>query len=130
MDLGFTLTPDSMNSFNTAIFPLLIISFLIILGNTGFPVALRFMIWLSSLVAPRGSGLWEELRFLLDHPRRCFTLLFPSNANWWLFFILIALNSIDLLLFIVLDVSIFPSTFSSYSLVLLTSCIAWQRTHF
>ncbi|KAI1365211.1 cation transport protein-domain-containing protein [Xylaria arbuscula] len=103
MDLGFTLTPDSMNSFNTATFPLLIMSFLIILGNTGFPVALRFMIWLASLVVPRGSGIWEELRFLLDHPRRCFTLLFPSNASWWLFFILIALNSIDLLLFIVLD---------------------------
>ncbi|GAP89604.1 putative potassium transporter TRK-1 [Rosellinia necatrix] len=103
MDLGFTLTSDSMNSFNTAIFPLLVMSFLIILGNTGFPVALRFMIWLGSLFAPRGSGLWEELRFLLDHPRRCFTLLFPSNANWWLFFILVALNAIDLILFIVLD---------------------------
>lgn len=103
MDLGFTLTPDSMNSFNTAIFPLLVMSFLIILGNTGFPVALRFMIWLGSLIAPRGSGLWEELRFLLDHPRRCFTLLFPSNANWWLFFILVLLNSIDLILFIILD---------------------------
>ncbi|KAI1191121.1 cation transport protein-domain-containing protein [Nemania serpens] len=103
MDLGFTLTPDSMNSFNTAVFPLLIMSFLIILGNTGFPVALRFMIWLGSLIAPRGSGLWEELRFLLDHPRRCFTLLFPANANWWLFFILVALNAIDLILFIVLD---------------------------
>ncbi|KAI1351662.1 cation transport protein-domain-containing protein [Xylaria sp. FL0043] len=103
MDLGFTLTPDSMNSFNTATLPLLIMSFLIILGNTGFPVALRFMIWLGSLIVPRGSGIWEELRFLLDHPRRCFTLLFPSNANWWLFFILVALNSIDLILFIVLD---------------------------
>ncbi|KAI0446040.1 cation transport protein-domain-containing protein [Xylaria telfairii] len=103
MDLGFTLTPDSMNSFNTAIFPLLVMSFLIILGNTGFPVALRFMIWLASLFAPRGSGLWEELRFLLDHPRRCFTLLFPSNANWWLFFILVALNATDLILFIILD---------------------------
>ncbi|KAK5627782.1 hypothetical protein RRF57_003497 [Xylaria bambusicola] len=108
MDLGFTLTPDSMNSFNTAIFPLLIMSFLIILGNTGFPVALRFMIWLGSLFAPRGSGLWEELRFLLDHPRRCFTLLFPSNANWWLFFILVALNTIDLILFIVLDLGSGP----------------------
>lgn len=108
MDLGFTLTPDSMNSFNTAVFPLLIMSFLIILGNTGFPVALRFMIWLGSLIAPRGSGLWEELRFLLDHPRRCFTLLFPANANWWLFFILVALNAIDLILFIVLDVSFYP----------------------
>ncbi|KAI8625275.1 cation transport protein-domain-containing protein [Xylariaceae sp. FL1651] len=103
MDLGFTLTPDSMNSFNTAIFPLLIMSFLVILGNTGFPIALRFMIWVGSLIAPRGSGLWEELRFLLDHPRRCFTLLFPSNASWWLFFILIALNAIDLILFIILD---------------------------
>jgi hypothetical protein len=106
MDLGLTLTPDSMNSFNTAIFPLLIMSFLIILGNTGFPVALRFMIWLASLVVPRNSGLWEELRFLLDHPRRCFTLLFPANANLWLFFILCLLNGLDLLLFIVLDVSL------------------------
>ncbi|KAI1475988.1 potassium transport protein TRK1/TRK2 [Daldinia eschscholtzii] len=103
MDLGLTLTPDSMNSFNTAIFPLLVMSFLIILGNTGFPIMLRFMIWLFSLVVPRGSGLWEELRFLLDHPRRCFTLLFPSNATWWLFFILVALNGIDLILFIILD---------------------------
>ncbi|RYP22930.1 hypothetical protein DL765_001388 [Monosporascus sp. GIB2] len=103
MDLGFTLTPDSMNSFNTAIFPLTIMSFLILLGNTAFPVMLRFMIWLSSLVVPRGSGLWEELRFLLDHPRRCFTLLFPSNATWWLFLVLVLLNGLDVLLFIVLD---------------------------
>ncbi|KAI1082279.1 potassium transport protein TRK1/TRK2 [Whalleya microplaca] len=103
MDLGFTLTPDSMNSFNTAIFPLLVMSFLVILGNTGFPIMLRFMIWLLSLVVPRGSGVWEELRFLLDHPRRCFTLLFPSNATWWLFFILVALNGLDLILFIILD---------------------------
>ncbi|KAI1505539.1 cation transport protein-domain-containing protein [Biscogniauxia marginata] len=103
MDVGFTLTADSMNSFNTAVFPLLIMSVLIILGNTGFPIMLRFMIWLASVFVPRGSGLWEELRFLLDHPRRCFTLLFPSNATWWLFFILVALNGLDLILFIILD---------------------------
>ncbi|KAI0480469.1 cation transport protein-domain-containing protein [Xylariaceae sp. FL0804] len=102
-DLGFTLTPDSMNSFNRAIFPLLIMSFLIVIGNTGFPIMLRFMIWLASLVVPTGSGVWEELRFLLDHPRRCFTLLFPSNATWWLLFILVALNCVDLVLFIILD---------------------------
>ncbi|KAI4869449.1 potassium transport protein TRK1/TRK2 [Hypoxylon rubiginosum] len=104
MDLGFTLTSDSMNSFNTATFPLLVMSFLIILGNTGFPIMLRFMIWLFSLIVPRGSGLWEELRFLLDHPRRCFTLLFPGNATWWLFFILVVLNGVDLILFLILDI--------------------------
>lgn len=108
-DLGFTLTPDSMNSFNTAVFPLLVMSFLIVIGNTGFPVMLRFLIWLTSLVVPRNSGLWEELRFLLDHPRRCFTLLFPSAATWWLFWLLVILNGIDLIFFIILDVSIVVS---------------------
>ncbi|KAJ8108480.1 hypothetical protein OPT61_g8143 [Boeremia exigua] len=88
-DLGFTLTPDSMISFQFAILPLLLGTFLIIIGNTGFPCMLRFVIWLTSKFTPKGSGVWEELRFLLDHPRRCFTLLFPSKANWWLFAVLL-----------------------------------------
>ncbi|ATZ57791.1 hypothetical protein BCIN_15g03240 [Botrytis cinerea B05.10] len=102
-DLGFTLTPDSMISFNTAIWPLLLMSFLIIIGNTGFPIMLRFIIWVTTLWVPRNSAVWEELRFLLDHPRRCFTLLFPSKATWWLFWILVILNGVDLLFFIILD---------------------------
>lgn len=104
-DLGFTLTPDSMISFQTATLPLLFGSFLIIIGNTGFPCFLRFCIWVCSLFAPKSSGLWEELRFLLDHPRRCFTLLFPSRATWWLFWILVLLNGIDLVFFIILDLN-------------------------
>ncbi|KAM3426597.1 hypothetical protein MY4824_009900 [Beauveria thailandica] len=103
MDVGFTLTPDSMNSFVKSEYVLMIMCFLIILGNTGFPVMLRFIIWVLTKIVPRHSGLWEELKFLLDHPRRCFTLLFPSGPNWWLFWILISLNAIDLLFFIVLD---------------------------
>ena len=102
-DLGFTLTPDSMESFQTAVVPLLLGSFLIVIGNTGFPCMLRFSIWATSVVTPIGSGLWEELRFLLDHPRRCFTLLFPSKATWWLFWVLVLLNGLDLLFFVVLD---------------------------
>ncbi|KAK8123480.1 hypothetical protein PG999_003398 [Apiospora kogelbergensis] len=108
MDLGFTLTSDSMNSFNSARFPLLIMSFLIIIGNTAFPIMLRFMIWFIHLFVPRTSGLYEELRFLLDHPRRCFTLLFPSTATWWLFLILIILNLVDLIFFIILDLGSGP----------------------
>ncbi|KAF9872729.1 potassium ion transporter [Colletotrichum karsti] len=101
-DLGLTLTPDSMNSFNDATFILLIMSFLIIIGNTGFPIMLRFIIWVSSKIVPNG-GLHQELRFLLDHPRRCFTLLFPAGATWWLFAILMGLNILDLLFFVLLD---------------------------
>jgi Trk-type K+ transport system membrane component len=105
-DLGFTLTPDSMISFQEAIWPLLLMSYLIIIGNTGFPIMLRVIIWVTSVYVPKESGIWEELKFLLDHPRRCFTLLFPSKATWWLFWILVILNGLDLLFFIVLDVSI------------------------
>lgn len=103
-DLGFTLTPDSMISFQYAIFPLLLGSFLIVIGNTGFPIMLRFIIWVLSKLVRRGSSLYEELRFLLDHPRRCFILLFPSRATWWLFWVLVVLNGLDVIFFIVLDV--------------------------
>ncbi|CAG9937668.1 unnamed protein product [Clonostachys rosea f. rosea IK726] len=104
MDVGFSLTPDSMISFQTSEYVLMVLWFFIIIGNTAFPVMLRFIIWVMSKIVPRHSGLWEELRFLLDHPRRCFTLLFPSAANWWLFGILVALNVIDVVFFIVLDI--------------------------
>ncbi|CAN9279928.1 unnamed protein product [Alternaria alternata] len=104
-DLGFTLTPDSMVSFQLAIWPLVLGTFLIIIGNTGFPCMLRFTIWMYSKMVPKSSAIWEELRFLLDHPRRCFTLLFPSKANWWLFWILVILNGVDLIFFIILDLN-------------------------
>jgi potassium uptake Trk family protein len=109
MDLGFTLTPDSMISFNTATWPLLLMSFLIVIGNTGFPIMLRFVIWVLSHLVPVGTGVYEELRFLLDHPRRCFTLLFPAGATWWLFWLLVIMNGLDVMFFIVLDVSYNPS---------------------
>ena len=102
-DLGFTLTPDSMISFQRAVLPLVLGTFLIIAGNTGFPCLLRLSIWIASKCVPFGSGIWEELRFLLDHPRRCFTLLFPRKATWWLFGILVLLNGLDLIFFIILD---------------------------
>ena len=104
-DLGFTLTPDSMNSFDRSTTVLLIGSLLIIVGNTGFPVMLRFVIWVASKFTPQRTELWEELKFLLDHPRRCFTLLFPSKATWWLFWVLVLLNCIDLVFFIILDLN-------------------------
>ena len=106
MDVGFSLTPDSMISFQKSQYVLMVMWWFIIIGNTGFPVLLRFIIWVMSKIVPTGSGLWEELKFLLDHPRRCFTLLFPSAANWWLFWILVILNVVDLVFFVILDVSL------------------------
>lgn len=102
-DLGFSLTPDSLQSFQKAPYLLLVSSFLIVVGNTGFPVMLRFIIWIMFKITPKYGRTHESLGFLLDHPRRCFTMLFPSNITWLLFTVLVLLNGIDLVFFIILD---------------------------
>ncbi|CDO94765.1 unnamed protein product [Kluyveromyces dobzhanskii CBS 2104] len=104
-DLGLTLTPDSMMSFDKSVYVLTWMMWFIIVGNTGFPILLRFIIWVLFKISPDLSLRKDSLGFLLDHPRRCFTMLFPKAATWWLFLILIGLNVIDLILFIVLDLN-------------------------
>jgi Trk-type K+ transport system membrane component len=56
-------------------------------------------------ICPEKSSMKETLSFLLDHPRRCYTLLFPSRPTWILFGILFAMNFIDVVLIIVLDLN-------------------------
>ncbi|KAH7231692.1 cation transport protein-domain-containing protein [Fusarium redolens] len=102
-NLGFTLTPDSMISFNDVPAPMLIMSFLTLAGHTCYPIVLRLVLWTISKLAPRQPSIREPLSFLLNHPRRCYTLLFPSGPTWALFGILLTLNIIDILLIILLD---------------------------
>lgn len=102
-NLGLTLTPDSMVSFRDATWPMLLLSFLAFAGNTFYPCFLRLLIWTIYKLSPAASSLKESCRFLLDHPRRCYTLLFPSTATWALAAILVALNFVDTLLIITLD---------------------------
>ncbi|CAG8877204.1 unnamed protein product [Penicillium salamii] len=104
-NLGFTLTPDSMISFQDATFPMILMSFLAFAGNTCYPCLLRLIIWIFYKFCPAKSSLKDPLRFLLDHPRRCYTLLFPSGPTWILFGILFLMNSIDVILIIVLDLN-------------------------
>ncbi|KAM0321051.1 hypothetical protein ACHAPQ_009753 [Fusarium lateritium] len=104
-NLGFTLTPDSMITFQDAKWPMILMSFLAFAGNTLYPVFLRLTIWIMSKVVPKSSPTHESLDFLLKHPRRCYTLLFPSGPTWILFGIIFALNFIDILLIIVLDLN-------------------------
>jgi Trk-type K+ transport system membrane component len=102
-NLGFTLTPDSMVSFRDASWPMVLLTFLAFAGNTCYPIILRFILWAMQKTVPRRSSLREPLQFLLDHPRRCYTLLFPRNVTWILFSILFVMNFIDALLIVVLD---------------------------
>ncbi|KAL3456441.1 cation transporter [Aspergillus heterothallicus] len=102
-NLGFTLTPDSMVTFQDAVFPLFIMSFLAYAGNTLYPCFLRFVIWSMFKLAPENSSLKEPLNFLLSYPRRCYMLLFRSRPTWVLFGIIFIMNFVDVLLILLLD---------------------------
>ncbi|OAA36496.1 Potassium transport protein, high-affinity [Metarhizium rileyi] len=102
-NLGFTLTPDSMISFREAEWPLFLSTFLTFAGNTLYPVFLRLILWTISKVITRKCVMQESLQFLLDHPRRCYTLLFPRGTTWALLGIIFILNFVDAFLILILD---------------------------
>src|SRR5699024_10978087 len=90
---GLSLADNSMtDQMRNAYLLLLPMMILILLGNTAYPIMLRFVIWTASLVVPKTSRTYETLRFLLDHPRRCFIYLFPRENTWFLFGLLIVIN--------------------------------------
>ena len=81
---------------------------MVLAGNTCYPVFLRLIIWTLFTTLPdneKFSDYKTTLRFLLDHPRRCYTNLFPSRHTWWLFSTLVVLNGTDWTAFEVLNVS-------------------------
>lgn len=101
---GMSLIDTSMTQMQNAYFLLIPMGFLILAGNTGFPILLRFFIWIISICVPSRTRLYEDLRFVLDHPRRCFVYLFPSSQTWFLLFVLALFNITDWLAFLILDI--------------------------
>jgi len=101
---GMSLVDQSMIPFQKAYPMILLMAFLILAGNTAFPVFLRLTIWITTKIVPNKSQLNDTLHFLLDHPRRCFIYLFPSHQTWFLFTVLVVLNGTDWFFFLVLDI--------------------------
>lgn len=101
-NVGFALTPDSLISFYSAEYILIITSFVMFVGYSGFPCVLRFVLWIMRQLTDPRKSIHESLTFLLEHPRRCFTLLFPASPTWWLLFINFLLYCTDLFFYIVL----------------------------
>ncbi|KAK8865865.1 hypothetical protein IAR55_001013 [Kwoniella newhampshirensis] len=95
---GMSLVDMSMIPFQRAYLMIVVLIILIFAGNTAFPIFLRCTVWVCYKLVPETSRTRESLKFLLDHPRRCFVYLFPSTQTWFLGFVMIGLT------FLVLDI--------------------------
>ncbi|KAE8148201.1 cation transport protein-domain-containing protein [Aspergillus avenaceus] len=95
---GMSLLDANMTALQTNVYPLLTMGLLILAGNTLYPCFLRFIIWAMRCMVPNGPT-WESWRitldFILDHPRRVYTNLFPRRHTWYLLGTIIVLNGID-----------------------------------
>ena len=108
---GMSLLDANMTAFQDSFYLLITMSLLILAGNTCYPIFLRLIVWMlwkiSSSSFARGPK-WEKrvrtLRFLLDHPRRCYTNMFPAQHTWWLLLAVVTLNSIDWAAFEILNI--------------------------
>ena len=104
---GMSLLDANMTAFQTSYYMLLTMTLLILAGNTAYPLFLRLIIWAMWRCCP-DTHSWHDwritLRFLLDHPRRCYTNLFPSQHTWWLLMSVIVLNGTDWIAFEILNI--------------------------
>ena len=105
-----------MVAFQTSKYMLITMGLLILAGNTCYPIFLRLIIWTGWKLMPDNVHFHDHkitFRFLLDHPRRCYTNLFQARHTWWLLFTLITLNGTDWVAFEILNIG--NSTVTSLS---------------
>ncbi|KAL9080890.1 MAG: hypothetical protein Q9159_007487, partial [Coniocarpon cinnabarinum] len=104
---GMSLLDANMTAFNNSYFLLLSMSLFILAGNTAYPIFLRMILWSIYKLLPDDAS-WkydkDTLHFLLEHPRRCYTNLFPSKHTWWLAASLFMLNGIDWAMYEILNI--------------------------
>jgi Trk-type K+ transport system membrane component len=79
---GFSLFAENLVPYADAPFVLWVLSWLICVGNTLFPVCLRLFIRLRAWLTSRSKGVYQ---YVLDRPRLIYTHLFPQHETQLLF---------------------------------------------
>ncbi|KAI8641598.1 cation transport protein-domain-containing protein [Parasitella parasitica] len=103
-NLGLSLVDASMVPFQSAPCMLILSMILILAGNTAYAIILRLIIWFLYKITPKTYIMRREtFRYLLDHPRRCYTTLFPATQTKWLLIVLIGITIVEFISFIALN---------------------------
>ncbi|KAL3481932.1 cation transport protein-domain-containing protein [Aspergillus californicus] len=95
---GMGILDANMTALQTDAYPVITMGLLILAGNTLYPCFLRFIVWSMRRMTP-DQPAWKTWRitldFILDHPRRVYTNLFPARHTWYLLATVIMFNGID-----------------------------------
>jgi Trk-type K+ transport system membrane component len=103
-NLGLVQLDASMVPFQEEPVLLIMTIILILVGNTAYALMLRLIIWILFKMTPSSYAMRKEtLSYLLDHPRRCYTTLFPATQTRWLLIVLIGITLIEFVTFISLN---------------------------
>ncbi|OAE21803.1 hypothetical protein AXG93_2550s1420 [Marchantia polymorpha subsp. ruderalis] len=79
---GYCMTNDNMLPFVRSSAFLLLYAVLASVGNTLYGPLMRFLVWVCYKRAPdKEKSVYD---YLLKHPRRCYTYLFPRYQTLWL----------------------------------------------
>jgi len=98
---GLTLMPNSVESLNRKPVPLMASAMLILVGNTCFAICIRLIASVMLKCTRKDSQDRKAYTFLLEHPRRCFTHLFPPEHTLWLCIVLFSLTGSQIACFLI-----------------------------
>lgn len=96
---GFLQLPDNLIQLNDDYFTLGIIMILILIGNTAYPILFRFVAYVLHRRQPNNLAR----QYLLDHPRRVYTLMFPTLHTRILIMCIIGFTLAEFICFLSLD---------------------------
>lgn len=103
-NLGLVPLDANLVPFQSAPCLLILSMILILAGNTAYAINLRLIIWVLYKLTPETYKIQRETyQYLLDHPRRCYTTLFPSTQTKWLLIVLLCITAIEFTSFVALN---------------------------
>ncbi|KAI8876881.1 cation transporter [Backusella circina FSU 941] len=103
-NLGLCHLDSSFALFRDSPVPLFLVMTLVLVGNTAYAILLRCIIWICLHLTPEKCVMQREaFRYLLDHPRRCYTTLFPAMQTWWLLIVLVSITLVEWTSFVALN---------------------------
>ncbi|KAI8344901.1 cation transport protein-domain-containing protein [Choanephora cucurbitarum] len=106
-NLGLSVLDTSMISFQSSPCILILCMILILAGNTAYAIFLRCAIWILYKLTPKTYVMRREaLLYLLNHPRRCYTTLFPATQTKWLLIVLVGITTVEFVCFVALNFSL------------------------